>query len=159
MFQSLPVSHSTKPAWVINNFIRKSFVSSWSLDSPRGNFSKVLRFWLNMTVFLRKMLVFIQKMQFLLWLFLFLNPFFFKFFLFRVGDEIKIFQKGWKFNMEYNCFLCNYKNQSCVYVMCVWVGENEMRWSRGPRDENIFTPFTSLSSLFGEKISIAPPYW
>ena len=42
--------------------------------------------------------------------------------------------------------------------MCVWVGENEMRWSRGPRDENIFTPFTSLSSLFGEKISTAPPY-
>ena len=50
--------------------------------------------------------------------------------------------------MEYNCFLCNYKNQSCVYVMCVWVGENEMRWSRGPRDENIFTPFTSRSHPF-----------
>ena len=32
--------------------------------------------------------------------------------------------------------------------MCVWVGENEMRWSRGPRDENIFTPFTSRSHPF-----------
>ena len=59
------LNKKSKPAWVINIFFRKErFVSSRSLEFRCKRFTKNIRFWMKLTVFLRKMLVFIQKMQF-----------------------------------------------------------------------------------------------